>query len=57
MGRGNGIVRELLARGDLLKVRWWSTVQDPRAIECALLDRFERSFGERPLGNGQGCAI
>ncbi|MCA9654637.1 MAG: hypothetical protein KC501_32280 [Myxococcales bacterium] len=56
-GRGNATVYDFLRSGEPLKVRWWSTVHDPRPIECRLLDRFEQQFGERPLGNIQGCAI
>lgn len=56
-GRGNDTIRELVSAQVPLKVRWWSTIRDPRAVECTLLEGFERRFGERPYGNVQGCAI
>lgn len=56
-GRGNPIVYDILRSRDPLKIRWSSTVRDPRPIECNLIDRFEQKFGERPLGNVRGCAV
>lgn len=54
-GRGNLLIKQLLDEDEYLKVRWWRTFDDPRAVECRLINRFYDQFGARPLGNQRGC--
>lgn len=55
-GRGSKVLAKLLDSGVPLQVRWGPS-DDPRGHECSLIGEFVDDFGERPLGNINGCRI